>query len=363
MENFVVSQQHGIENLIENTENNAEAALNSELHGYWAARTSVAWRDCSRMGKVLARGTDRLDLLQRMTTNDLATLKGTATNGDGAQTVVVTDKARIVDVATVLARENDVLMLLSEGMDEHIIAWLDKYTFADDFVTRNVTAELGAVMLCGPRSAQLLKDWSGVSVAELRIAHWRSVEISGVQTTLVKMPTLCELCYVLLCPKASMDALLSVLRSFGGDVPELSEEAFEVLRIEAGWGRLGAEWTDAHNPLEAALVSLVNFTKGCYIGQEVIARLDTYNKVKMRLVGFTSSEAIPVGAKFFDAASAATTGAEIGSITSAAYSPELKCFIALGYIRTAFANPGASMEAVADGKTISVEIAKLPLLM
>jgi folate-binding protein YgfZ len=348
-----------------------------EPHSYWAARNSVAWRDCSRIGKVIARGADRLDLLQRMTTNNVAILKGAATSGDGTQTVFVTDKARMLDVATVIARENDgvndVLMLLSEGKDEEIIQWLDKYTFIDDFTTHNVTKDFAAVMLCGPRSAQFIKDWTGAVVAELRASHWQSVEIKsveiksveirGVPATLVKMPTLCELCYILIFPQTSADKVLESLHSYNDTVPEMNDEVFETLRIEAGWGRVGAEWTDAHNPLEAALVSLVDFTKGCYIGQEVIARLDTYNKVKTRLVGFVSKEAIPVGAKFLDAASAATTGAEIGHITSATYSPELQQYIALGYIRTAFANPGARIEALAGEQEISVEIVKLPFLM
>ncbi len=343
--------------------------ISSYNQAYAVAKTSVAWKP-HPVGILRAWGNERLDLLQRMTTNNVSTVKA----GEGVQTVFITDKARIIDVATVLERENegkpDVLMLLSDGMDERIAAWLDKYTFMDDFTIENLTAQCASLLVFGPRSAEFLAQLTGVELPEvqgLRLNHWKtlSVPASGLPVMLVKQPPFCELCYLLLMRKDDESAVLAALRSYGDQAPEIDEHTFETLRIEAGWGKLGAEWTDAHNPLEAGLVSLVDFRKGCYIGQEVIARLDTYNKVKVRLVGFTAAQEIPVGAKFWDetATTASASGAEIGSITSAAYSPELGTFIALGYLRTAFASPGVIMEAVFGDEKLTVEVVKLPFVM
>jgi tRNA-modifying protein YgfZ len=310
-----------------------------------------------------------LDLLQRMTTNNVLPLKAVreagTVSGMGTQTVVLTEKARMLDVCTVLARENDVLMLCSEGKAVEIMAWLDKFIFVDDVQLTDTSATFGAVMVMGPRSPQLLAELTGNSVQDLRGCDWQEVilreEFGGISMMVVKQPPLCELCYILLFDASHQHSVEAVLLGLGNDVPVLSEHTFEVLRIEAAWGKSGTEWTDQYNPLEAGLVGLVSFTKGCYIGQEVIARLDTYNKVKMRLSGFIAAEPIPEGARFFDDNAAVPT--VIGTITSSAYSPELAKYIALGYIRSNFANPGTSVFATTEERQISTEIIKLPFLM
>lgn len=336
-----------------------------ELSAYNAAKTAAAWRTCSDTGKISARGKDVLDFLQRMTTNDVLSLKGSSEAGSGAQTVVLTEKARIVDVPTVLAREHDVLMLCSAGQATALTTWFDKFIFVDDVQLTDITETIGAVMVFGPRSPQLLAELTGTHVQELRVNHWQKAalreEFGGVELTIVKQQPLCELCYTLLFAAEHQTQMEAVLQDLGNNVPHISEEVFQVLRIEAAWGKLGAEWTEQYNPLEAGLVGLVSFTKGCYIGQEVIARLDTYNKVKMRLVGFVANEEIPQNAQFFEDSTATPT--VIGTITSSSYSPELTKYLALGYIRSQFANPGTSVFATTATQNISTEIVKLPFVM
>lgn len=329
---------------------------------YTTAKSSVGWRKYP-VDTVIARGNDRLDLLQRLTTNDVSKLIGSDTEGMGVHNILLTDKARIIDVFNILARNNDLLLLFSEGLGAKCCEWLEKYTFIDDFTTEQIGSEYASILVFGQGSVQLLEELADVSsLRETRLGSWHKAQIQGMEVVLVKQQPLSEYCWLVLFPKAAEESMYELLRSLDADmIAEIDDATFETLRIEAAWGKHGTEWTDERNPLEAGLVGLVDFKKGCYIGQEVIARLDTYNKVKVRLSGFVSDAAIPQNARFFDESDGKRT--DIGGITSTTFSPELQKYIALGYIRSAFANPGASIEAVADGYSARLEIVKLPFVM
>jgi folate-binding protein YgfZ len=335
---------------------------------YTIAKSSVGWCNYP-IDTVIARGNDRLDLVQRMTTNDVSKLTGTETSGSGVQNILLSDKARIIDVFTVLAMPNHALLLFSQGFGEKACAWLDKYTFIDDFTAENISSKYASMLVFGPRSAELLADVTGENIPELRANAWQGASILGSEMIIVKQPPLCERCYLLLFPHEARETLAEHLRRFDS-VVEIDSDTFETLRIEAAWGQHGSEWTDERNPLEAGLVSLVDFKKGCYIGQEVIARLDTYNKVKVRLSGVVSDAPIPLNARFYDDTdgnSASGKRTDIGGVSSTTFSPELGKYIALCYIRSAFANPGgfvqASDEAVAGEYRGQLEIVKLPFVV
>lgn len=328
------------------------ALLSAEdLHVYEYVKRSAGWWDAASLGKIAVKGSDRLDLIHRLTTNTVRDLKP----GEGEQTVLLTDKARIIDVLTVLSRQDDCLLLCSPGVQHRAIAWFDKYTIMDDFRPTDITASTGAVLLTGPDSPHILAELTGEHVALLPQFHWRTVSISGVEATVVRYLTMCEFSYVVLYPADKHSDIAAALQACG--VPEISDAVYNVLGIETGHGVQGAEWTEEYNPLEAGLVRIVNFKKGCYIGQEVVARLDSYNKVKQHLVGFIGGEPIPVGAEFSDGTRAT------GTITRSAYSPELQKHIALGYIRTQYANPGTVAIAHHSGRDYTVEIVKLPFTM
>lgn len=179
----------------------------------------------------------------------------------------------------------------------------------------------------------------------------------GMEVDIVRYLTICEFSYLLMFPAERSEDVVAGLHEHAGTVPEMTDTVFEVLQIEAGQGAPGAEWTEEHNPLEAGLVRIVSFNKGCYIGQEVVARLDSYNKVKQHLVGFIGEDPIPPGAEFSD------EGRTTGRITRSTFSPELQQYIALGYIRTQYANPGTEVVAEYNGRKYPLQIVKLPFTM
>jgi folate-binding protein YgfZ len=129
-----------------------------------------------------------------------------------------------------------------------------------------------------------------------------------------------------------------------------------MLRINAGLGKLGSEYSDQYNPLEAGLLHLTSFTKGCYLGQEVVARLDSYNKVKQRVMGFVGTSDVVPGDTVLNEEDV------IGKITSVVHYPETNEVRALGYIRMEHAHPGSNVTIGHEGNKITMELRLLPMV-
>ncbi len=155
---------------------------------------------------------------------------------------------------------------------------------------------------------------------------------------------------------AGVEALAAEVAALGA---ALDDETFELLRIRAGLPAVGRELTERTNPLEAGATADVSFTKGCYIGQEVIARLDTYHKVQRHLRRLVLVGDMPDDARSFARTLAPGTGLTAegrdgGFLTSCAYDPDTHALIALGCIRTAFTEQGALLHL--EGTAFDVRI-------
>ena len=135
----------------------------------------------------------------------------------------------------------------------------------------------------------------------------------------------------------------------------LSAETYEILRIEAGVPAAESELTDAYNPLEAGLQAAISESKGCYTGQEIIARQITYDKVTRRLVGLTSAQELKVGCTVM------SEDKRVGAVTSTAISPRLGP-IALAYIKRPNDIPGTQVTILDDDSTVAGLVSSLPFV-
>jgi len=158
------------------------------------------------------------------------------------------------------------------------------------------------------------------------------------------------------------DQLSQDVTARGGAIME--NELFEVLRIENGTPMAPNEINEKHNPLETPVTSTaVSFTKGCYIGQEVIARLDAQQKVQRHLMGLRFEGGSPsIGDRIIDPTipESAPLGNEIGEVTSAAKSPRFGS-IGLAYVRGKYANPGARLSVQdSTGNKLPITLVQLP---
>ena len=324
--------------------------------GYWAARRGVALMDHSDVGRLRMSGADSLDLLHRLSTQDLRGLQA----GQGAMTVLTSDKGRIIDLLTVYHCGDHLLLLTSPGNQQSVFQWLDKYTIIEDSTTTDVTAETALLFFFGPRALELAQALVAGSTA-LPLLHHMEIVLNGVRTRLARAPAPAGDGFHLMVTRqaevgAAQEALLEIGRALG--LQPLGPEVYEVLRIEAGIPAFGRELDERYNPLEAQLRSFISFDKGCYIGQEVVARLDTYSKVAKFLVGLR----LPGGALPPAGARLEVEGREAGFVTSVAHSPALERPIALAYVRARHAQPGSRLTLATAAGALDVEVSALPLV-
>ena len=309
-----------------------------------AATEDAALYNNSRTGRLKAVGADGLDLLNRMSTNAVVDLQ----RGEGAPTILTTDRGRILDVLGVVNLGDYVLLLTSPGQQEAVIEWLDKYTIMEDLEVFDITEETAMLTVLGPGADDAIERAVKVNVADIPQHHSIVTEVAGRAVTVINRSqgTLPSIDIVL--SREDLDAVTDALGRTG--ITAIDEDNYQAARICAAIPEYGREMGDAYNPLEAGLIGGVDFDKGCYIGQEVIARLDTYNKVQRRLVTLH----LPEGSEGASGETLRHEGRDVGVITSAARNPATGDVTGLGYARSAHASIGTLLEVGESGTTAEV---------
>ncbi|MBI4200956.1 MAG: aminomethyl transferase family protein [Chloroflexi bacterium] len=306
---------------------------------YQAAREGVALLDRSHLGRFKVTGKDALDLLNRLTSNKVDIL----TPGTGAGTILPTNKGRVIDLLHLFFLPGHLLMLTSPQTRQRVAEWIDLYTFLEEITVKDETDATAMLAVLGPQAATLLHDVTNAQVE--RLEHYGSVPVTvgGVAVTLLRSDPLDTQGYDLVMPAEQAEAVWETLAGHPSGPSPLGEIAYNALRIEAGLPRYGWELSEEVNPWEVNLRRYIHFEKGCYVGQEVILRLNTYQKVQRHLRGLAlSSPGVKEGARLSQG------GKEAGIVTSVAKHPVSGEAIGLGLVRAAFATPGSKLEVVND---------------
>lgn len=322
-----------------------------------AARQGTVFARLNR-GIIRGTGVDRLDLLHRLSTGDIGGLK----EGEEGITILTSDKGRVLEVVRVIELGDHALLLMQGTGVEEVRAWLDKYTIMDDFTTEDAADGYRAFGVYGEGAKPLLETLLGTAMPDSGRAA--RVDAFGGSVTAIRDVRLSGGgSFTLIASADAAEGLADGLK--GAGCTEIGEPTRQALRIAVGQPEMGTELTPEYNPLEAGLVSYISFTKGCYIGQEVIARLDTYDKVKRRLIGIRLQEPDDAG-RIADGAELTVRepveDVAVGIITSLTRLPGSEGLIGLCYIRSAYASPGLPVMAVAEGgeRIARGELAKLP---
>ncbi len=293
--------------------------------------------DRSDCGRIRLTGGDRARFLHNQTTNHIEQL----TSGTGTSTVFVTSTGRTLDLATTYAFADALLVTVSPGMAPQLYDWMDRYIFFSDKVTLTDESTqtfqfvlLGAgadqaILVLGADTLTDKEDFTHTTLpllldgaeADLSEADLSEADIT---ITIAVGSGLATSGYTIMGPKSQAAAVQQRLTAAGATVA--TPDQWEYLRVQQGRPAPGHELTDDDNPLEAGLWHSISFEKGCYIGQETIARLNTYKGVKKRLWGLKLSEPVEPGAAIF------VEDNKVGKVTSVV-STEGDT-IALGYIRT-----------------------------
>lgn len=317
---------------------------------YAAARTGAVMMDASAWGRLRLTGSTRLDFLHRLSTNDVAKLQP----GQGAATIFTTPIARIIDRTIVYARKDDVLLITSRGNQGRVAQWLRKYIFFnDDVQVKDVTAETAMIAVYGVGAAEAIRQIGGEDLSDLPLHHWRAVRVSDTDTLIARADPIGGGGFHLIGDGASLAPVGKALASAG--VASLSEATYQVLRVEAGRPEFGRELGDDYIPLEANLWGEVSFTKGCYTGQEIIARMESRHRLAKQLTGLRFAAEVTLPATLW------AGDAEIGVVTSVAHSPALG-WIGLGYVKPAQGTAGQLVESRGGERRVEAQTCALPFV-
>lgn len=294
---------------------------------YQAAHETAVFVDRSNLGVLKFTGETRLDLIHRMSTQAVNGLK----SGEGVATVLTTDIGRIIDRLILYTATESVYVLTSENNSDAIAHYLMRFVFFnDDFYIEELSAETAVFGIYGPQAQDKLAEVGFPDIA-LPLHHWRQVDLDGTIAYLHKTDPIAEDGFFVMCMAADKTAVYDKLIAAG--IVEIDDPAFNALRIEAGLPRFGAELSGDFIPLETGLWDDVSFNKGCYIGQEIIARMESRGKLAKKMMRLRPETAVDSGTDLM------ADGKKAGVLTSVAQLPD--GFVGLGYVKT----------AVIDGET------------
>jgi folate-binding protein YgfZ len=305
--------------------------------GYTAARQAAVLFDATARDVLRLTGEDRASFLHGMVTNDVKGLLA----GAACDAAMLTAKGAMVAEVRVLKREGDLVIDTEPGLGSKVKEFLDKYLISEDAEVFE-DAELAMLTVGGPRAGALLE---GLGVKAPSANQSARASLAGVELTAVGHPLVLEGRVDLFVPRASVEAVWSALRTAG--FVAIGFETFEVLRVEAGVPRYGADMDDKTIPLEANLERAIHYNKGCYIGQEVIARATFRGHMNRKLVGLLLGDAQPPArAELFAGEK------KVGWVSSVVRSPALEQNVALGYVHRDHLAPGTELTIAGGGKAV-----------
>ena len=297
------------------------------MTGYDALRNRAAWMDLSARGKIKLTGEDRARLLHAMTTNHIQQL----TPGSGCYVFFLNDKGRVLADANVLCRPDYFLLDVEPETRQPLYQHLDRFIIADDVTVEDATDAVATIALEGPQAPEVLqRAGAPLPDAEYSTMEWGDAVVARLNST--GSPG-----FFIFVPAAEKAALISRLEAAGAEPADA--EAARVVRLEHGKPRYSEDISDRFLAQEANQPHALHFSKGCYLGQEIVERVRSrgqIHRVLMPLILETTQPPAP-GAKL------EFGGAGAAEITSAAYSPALGKVVALAYVRTEHARPHEQM--------------------
>jgi folate-binding protein YgfZ len=306
---------------------------------YWHIRKDAGVRDVSYFGKLRVTGRDRLRFLNGMLTNEIKTLE----TGKGTFALFLDVKGHIQCDMKVYAFPDHLLLVLQHYLVEKLMVGLDRYIMSEDVKMQDVSSEFAMVQILGPGAGSFLSTKGLASLPDSSYSH-RTIDIAGSAANVIRLPS----GYALLAPAAAGPEILSFAEG-----PFIGGRAFDVFRIESGLPLMHRDMDESNFPQECGLNSALDFQKGCYLGQETMARIDAQGHVNRHLMGFAFSSPVSAGEKVF------RDSKEVGRITSATHSLLLNQPFGVGYIRREFAKDGEQVEVGTHNTTAIVR--QLPL--
>jgi folate-binding protein YgfZ len=311
-----------------------EAIDSGAMREYSAVRDGgVGAIDLSARGRISVSGSEAVMFLNGLITNDLKTLGENRWMPAAFPNV----QGRLLAAVRVIKRTNDILLDTEAITREKVLKIIERFTLAGDFKVADLTDETCLFSLQGRGASDLVEKVFGITDLP-RDGVWQNDQVTIIRAT-----------------HTGEDGydVIGAQEMFGAT--PVSERVADILRIEAGIARYGRDMDETNVVTETNLDDAVSFTKGCYLGQEIIIRIKHRGHVAKKLTGirFETDREVEAGS-----AIRSTEEKEIGRVTSSAFSPRLETTVGLGYVRYEQLSPGTPV--VVGG--VSAVVAELPLV-
>ena len=315
--------------------------------GYRALTESAGLVDFSDRSQLEIAGADRAKFLHSFCTNEIRKLAP----GAGCEIFILNSQGKILGHGVVFSEPERLLFETVAGEAAKLLAHLDRYVMREDVTLADRSQERAEWLLAGPAAPEVL---TAAGVGELPGDPLMSAPATLAETSvwLRRAPLAGPVSFLIDGPREVFAAIGAAIQSAGAK--PVDRAAWHARRIEWGWPLFGVDITDKNLPQELNRDRLaISFNKGCYLGQETVARIDALGHVNKLLVGVRwSGDTAP------------TAGAELtvddksaGQVTSASFSPRLDAPLALAYVRRQHATPGAKLTTSAG----PAEVVTLPL--
>jgi folate-binding protein YgfZ len=302
--------------------------------------------DLSSRVKIVLTGGDRVRWLNGMVTNNMRDLA----QGQGIYAFLLNPQGHILGDLYAYNRGDSIMIDSDQSQSEKLLATFDHYIIMDDVEVANLSDKLAAIGIAGPKAAEVLHA-AGFEMSKLEPLQFVDMTWRNIAITVVRGDNPSVESYELWLSHGQVTLLGDALTQAGAT--QVGTTALELLRIAAGIPRYGQDIRERDLPQETEQPRALHFSKGCYIGQEIVERIRSRGNVHRKFTGFEVHGSLPaVGTKL------QTNGRDVGEITSAASLPlgGGERLVALGYIRREIATPGKQFQV--DSTQLS--IAALP---
>ena len=327
----------------------SEASPSTE---YSAVRDGgVGLIDLLSRGRILVSGAEVVMFLNGLITNDMKTL---AVNS-WMPAVFPNVQGRLLASVRVIHRDDGFLIDTEGAAHDTVLKLLERFTMAGDFRVSDVTGDTTTLSIQGKRAGEVIRTTLGEEAAT--VERQQVVMAQGSTVTVIRATHTAEDGFDLFINAKAAGNLRDSLTNAGAQT--VSPDVLEILRIEAGIARYGMDMDGTNVVTETNLDDAVSFTKGCYIGQEIIARIKYRGHVAKKLTGIivAGDVALEIGARILSAEEK-----EIGRVTSFAFSPQIERTIALAYLKYDYLAPGTEVKVISSEQEYPAAVAELPFV-
>ncbi|MEP6637393.1 MAG: aminomethyltransferase family protein [Acidobacteriota bacterium] len=339
------------------------ASYGDDLFEYAAVREAGAGLiDLSARGRFLVTGSEAVQFLNGLITNDMKTLAENSWMPAAFPNV----QGRLIASVRVIRLNDDTsgknptptFLVDTEAIThEPVLQTIKRFTLAGDFHVTDLTGETALLSVQGKQAAEITRSVLGEAAPAtpehgVTITPWQQESVTVLRAAQSAVDG-----FDLVVAAANAPRLWEALVAAGAR--PVGNNALEILRIEAGQPRYGIDMDETTVVTEANLDAAVSYTKGCYIGQEIIARIKYRGHVAKSLSGLVFSRSVRLAS---DAVIRSLDDKEIGRVTSFTLSPHLGCTLGLGYVKYDYIAPGTEVKVLSAGAEFSARVTELPFV-